>query len=253
MPYAAIPVALAQTLGLILARVAALFLLSPGFSQRQIPVAVRAAVTMALAAMTFLTIPPLHKPLAPSALVVAVLTQMVLGYLQGLLFTVTMESIASAGDLLDLQVGYAFAALIDPTRDTSPHALLSRLHNYAALAIFFALGGHLWVMGALIHSMRLAPLESAAVSAHFIDGVLLQAGGMLRGSLQLAAPVIAYLALVDVVTMVVSKSVPQLQIIGVVFPFKILVGLSGVSWFLPQIIDAVVNRLEQVYHLLAGG
>jgi flagellar biosynthesis protein FliR len=252
VPYAAVPVALAQTLALLLARLAGLFLLSPGFSQRQIPLAVRAAFTFALASIVMFSIPGLKKPLGPGPMVLAVLTQSVLGYLQGFLFAVAVEGLSSAGDILDLQVGFAFASLVDPTRDSSPHALFSRLINTIGLMVFFALGGHLWILGGMLHSIHQTPLESAAISARFIDVALIQGSGVLRSSLQMAAPVIAYLAMVDLVMMLLSKTVPQMQIMAVGFPIKILIGLSGVAWFLPNFVETAIRAFESVYRLVAG-
>ncbi|MBM3464186.1 MAG: flagellar biosynthetic protein FliR [Armatimonadetes bacterium] len=245
-------VAIMQTAGLVLARVGSLFLTAPGFSQKQLPMQVRAAFTMAFTCILIFTVQWLPKPLTASQLVVSIVMQVAMGFLQGLAFAIILAVVVAAGDLLDLSVGYAFAALVDPAGDTTPHAIFSRLFNILALLIFMAVGGHLWVLGALIHSMQMVPLDATQPNMSLLELVIVQGANVLAGAFQMAAPVLVFLALIDVVGAVMSKSVPQLQIMTVAFPIKICAGLVAVAWFLPTLVDGLTRALQHFYNIWTG-
>lgn len=249
-----VPVELVQTFGLVLARVASLFLTAPGFSQRQIPVQVRVALTFAFTCIFVMTVPTLKHPLQMHQLVPCIVVQMILGFLQGLAFAVVLAGLVAAGDILDLTVGYAFASTVDPGgADTMPHALFSRLFQYMGVLIFLALGGHLWVLGAMVHSLQVTALDAVAIPHGLLEMILTQSGYVLRDALQMAAPIVAFMGLIDLVSVVVTRAVPTLQIMTVAFPVKITLGLLGVVWFLPAISDALVRSLQYFYQALAGG
>jgi flagellar biosynthesis protein FliR len=128
-----------------------------------------------------------------------------------------------AGRVMDLQMGFGVASLIDPaTRTQSP--LLGTLLNLVALAVFFAVDGHHLVIRGLAYSLvqlppgsSLAALEPAAVVAQF--------GAMFVFAVALAAPVIFVLLLVDVALAVMARTMPQMNVFIVSLPLKIMVGL----------------------------
>jgi len=246
-------VALAQTGGLLLARVGSLFMTAPAFSHKHIPMQIRVALAFAFTVIFFFTVPALQAPLATSQLLKSLFIQVALGFMQGLAFAIILMTLVAAGDLVDMQMGYAFASFVDPGADSTPHAIFSRLFQIVGLLVFLAVGGHLWLLGTMISSLQATPLENAALSANLAETVITQGSRVLTDAFRLAAPIIAFLALVDVLGMVMAKSVPQLQVMSVAFPFKIIVGLIGAVWFVPGIVDAVIAALERLFTQVGGG
>lgn len=246
-------VAFAQTAGLVLARVASMFISAPTFSQQQIPMEVRAAISLAMTVILMFTVPQLAQPLPTPALLVCLLVQCALGFLQGIVFAAVLAAAVAAGDLLDISVGYAFASSVDPTGDTSAHATLSRLLQYVGALAFLAVGGHLWIVGGMIESLHVAPVTTTALPLNLVETAVREISGVLRGGFQLCMPVLAFMLLVDLVGAIVSKSVPQLQIMTVSFPIKVLLGVTALAWVSPTIVQVLSNALYRFYQTLAGG
>jgi flagellar biosynthetic protein FliR len=132
-----------------------------------------------------------------------------------------------AGRILDLQLGFGVAALIDPnTRTTAP--LLGTLLSMAAVIGFFAIDGHHLVIRGLAFSLQKLPpgtpleaFELAPVVAHF--------GAMFTFAAAIAAPTMVVLLLVDIALMVTARTMPQMNVFFISLPLKILVGLATLA------------------------
>lgn len=246
-------VAYAQTAGLVLARVASMFISAPTFSQQQIPMEVRAAISLAMTAILMGTVPALDHSLPVHALILCVLVQSILGYLQGLVFAAVLAAAVAAGDLLDISVGYAFASSVDPTGDTSAHATLSRLLQYVGALAFLAVGGHLWIVGGMIQGLHSAPITTTTLPVNLIETAVREIANVLRAGFHMCLPVLAFMLLIDLVGAIVSKSVPQLQIMSMSFPIKVMAGVLALAWFSPTIVQLLAEALQRFYQMLAGG
>ena len=246
-------VAFAQTAGLVLARVASMFISAPAFSQQQIPMEVRAGISLAMTAILLSTVPPLPHSLPIPSLVFGVIVQCAIGFLQGLVFAAVLAAAVAAGDLLDISVGYAFASSVDPTGDTGAHATLSRLLQYVATLAFLAVGGHLWIVSGMIKSLHAAPVSTTTLPVVLVEAAVRQIADVLREGFHLCLPVVAFMLLIDLVGAMVSKSVPQLQIMSISFPIKVLGGVLALAWFSPTIVQMVSEALYRFYQMLAGG
>ena len=129
-----------------------------------------------------------------------------------------------AGRLLDLQLGFGVATLIDPaTRGHAP--LLGTLLWMAGVALFFAVDGHHALLGAFALSLHAAP-PGRPLGELGLAPVMAQFGLMFSFALALAAPAVIVLLLVDTVVAVMARTMPQMNIFFVSLPLKILVGLA---------------------------
>ena len=131
------------------------------------------------------------------------------------------------GKLLDQQIGFAAAGLLNPsTREMEP-LLLSGL-ILALATLFFSLGLHQSWISLLKASYQWLPMGHVIDSAWFLRAAL-STGVLLIVSASLAAPLIVALWLFDVLAAVLSRNLPQMNIYFVAMPLKILAGLALVS------------------------
>ena len=127
---------------LVALRIGPLFVLAPVFGAVSVPLRVRVFLALAFAALLAAVAGPGGGAvvLDPLALIGAAATEVLLGigFAFGLL--AAFGALVFGGRLLDLQIGFGVATLIDPvTRGQSP--LLGTVLNLA-VAIFFAVDGH---------------------------------------------------------------------------------------------------------------
>ena len=244
-------------IGLIALRVGAVFALTPLFAFGGVPVNVRVLFILALSAMLMATLRTSGLALHHASLgdvFVAAASELVLGGLLAFGVFTAFAAFQFAGRIMDMQMGFGVASLIDPsTRTSAP--LLGTVLNLVAVVVFFAIDGHHMIIRGLAFSLdRIPPgtplpdIDPAVVLAQF--------GGMFVFALMLAAPVMFAMLLVDVAMAVTARTMPQMNVFIVSLPIKILVGLATLVITLRYLNPAMGRIFESLFDywhsLLAG-
>jgi flagellar biosynthetic protein FliR len=246
----------AQSAGflLVLARVGPLFAVAPLFSSKQVPTRVRTVVACAIAiGLTPLALHHQHVPDDALAIAALVLKELLVGLAFALSISILFAAIESAGALLDVLIGFSFGAVVDPLTGNQS-AVLTQLYGLVSLAIFLVIGGDGWLIRGLARTYDLVPLTAAPRIASLSQGVTAAFSTIFTSALEVAAPVLLAVVVTDVAFGVVSRVVPQLNVFGVGFPVKVLVGMLVVaaalpftaSWVSDQIGSSVAQALQTI-------
>jgi flagellar biosynthetic protein FliR len=213
---------------LLSARVAAATMLTPVFGPVQIPGPVRVLIALALAAFLVLAMPVTLPPIETATeLAVATIGELILGASLAFGFLVAYAATQVAGRVLDIQLGYSAAAVLNPTTQT-PAPLLGTVLGMASVAVFLAMDGHHVLLRALALSLEHYPPGRLAFDFD-ISQHLKFSGTMFTFGLALAAPVMLALLLADIALAVMSRSMPQLNVFILSFSVKIVLGLIGLA------------------------
>jgi flagellar biosynthetic protein FliR len=213
---------------LLSARVAAATMLTPIFGPTQIPGPVRVFIALALSAFLVLAVPVPATPIVAAAgLAVATVGELIIGASLAFGFLVAYAATQIAGRVLDIQLGYGAASVLNPTTQT-PAPMLGTVFGMAAVAFFLALDGHHVLIRALALSVERFPPGALAFDLDFAAHVQFS-GAMFTFGLALAAPVMLSLLLADVALAVMSRSMPQLNVFVLSFSLKIVLGLIGLA------------------------
>lgn len=211
---------------LVSIRLGVVFLLTPVFSLVGLPVNVRVLLVLALAAMLVSGMAGnlyAAVPTAPGALAVAALNELALGSLLAFALLAGFAAFQLGGRILDIQLGFGVAQLIDPTtRAQAP--LLGTILNMAAVLLFFAIGGHRLLLKGLAFSLYAVP-PGSSLSGIPVRLLIEQFGAMFVNATLVAGPVVIVVLMVDVALAIMSRTLPQLNIFIIGLPLKILVGL----------------------------
>jgi flagellar biosynthetic protein FliR len=209
-------------------RSAAALMLAPVLGPTQIPGTVRVLLAFALAALIASALPVARVPVTNvTQLGVAAGVELLIGAGLSFGFLAAYAAAQVAGRILDIQMGFGFAAVVDPqTNSFGP--LLGALFGMAAVAVFLALDGHHVLIQALALSARNAPPGVLAFSPDW-EAVLRQSGVMFTFGAALAAPVMVALLLSDIAMAVLARSMPMLNVFVMSFAIKTALGLSGLA------------------------
>jgi flagellar biosynthesis protein FliR len=242
---------------LVLARVSPLFVVAPLFSSKQVPLRVRTVVAVAIAiGLTPLALHGQHLPNDALALAALVLKELLVGLAFGFSIAILFAAIESAGAILDVLIGFSFGAVIDPLTGNQS-AVLTQLYGLLALAVFIVIGGDGWLIRGLARTYDLVPLSAGPKLASLVQGVTSVFGTIFTSALEVGAPVLLAVVITDVAFGVVSRVVPQLNVFGVGFPVKVVVGLLVVAASLPfaggWISDQVGTSVAQALATLKVG
>jgi flagellar biosynthesis protein FliR len=215
---------------LLSVRVGTMLLLTPILYAVSMPVMVRVAIILGLACV--IAMPFAHSgpggALDAGVLGQAVLREAAVGATLGLGVLMAFAGFAVAGRLVDLQVGFGLAQVFDPlTRSLAP--VLSAVFGLFAAVFFFVVDGHHALVRGVAYSVERFPVGRAWPLAAAADPIALQAAALFTLGFALAAPVVLALLLVEFVLGVISRNLPQMNMLVMGIPVKILVGLLALS------------------------
>jgi flagellar biosynthesis protein FliR len=230
---------------LVLARVGGLFLLAPVFASRTMPVKFRLGLAAATAMVAMPAVERTGVKLDPVAFGPQILEQLVIGSALAFGVAAVFAAVEMAGSLVDLSIGFSLAQVINPTLNTSSTAL-SQVYSLAATMVFLSTGAHEVLIAGVVRSFTAIPLDQSPQIGAMTSLVEHQMAQVVPIALQIAAPVLGTLLLVDVGFAFLARLVPSLNPFAAQFSVKILAGLFAVSVSLPLTISIVGNRLADV-------
>lgn len=216
------------SVALLTVRLTVAVALAPAFTAYGIPATVRIALTLALAAATFAHRSPIPAAQAwvdePALLLMPVLAEIFTGALLGLGVHIVLAALALAGRLMDVQIGFGIGSVFDPVTRTSANALGSMV-SLLGVTLFFVSDAHLQLAQLISESVDVFPLgELPALNDPM--RLLLAGGSMFALGLALAAPVVMALLLTELVIGVASRNMPQVNVLVLAMPIKVIVGYA---------------------------
>jgi flagellar biosynthetic protein FliR len=193
-------------------RVAPVFTFAPPFTLVRVPMLFRVLFGLGLA-VTLVSgfTHSLVSDLSLPHLLVTAVRELLLGLLFVLAFQLVFGALYFAGRTIDIQSGYGLALLIDPTTRTQT-PLVGMLFALAAGAVFFAMDGHIALLRLFAASLDAIPLgtwmmpSTTAPITAFLSVVFLTAFGVAGGA-------ILALFLVDLIIALLSRTVPQMNVL----------------------------------------
>ena len=168
----------------------------------------------------------------------AIALELLVGMVIGFLASLPLLTVQFGGLMMGHQMGLGFAKFFNPAMEDSAD-IVGQMLFFMALAGFLLLGGHEMMVLAVLNSFHHIPLAT-----NVADGSLLtMLTGMLTASyevaLRVSAPLLTLIFLETVAMGFLSKTVPQLNILSLGFPMRILVGLA--------IVALVVTVIDEVF------
>ena len=243
---------------LVFSRVSGLVMTAPIFGSRSIPVRIRAFIALALA---LLITPvywdtPLEEPGNLLNLLVYVGQEVVLGMTLGLGILILFMGLQVAGQIVAQMSALSLADLFDPNFDGNV-SVFSHLFEVIALAVFLIIGGHRQVLEALLETFRTIPPGDATYAPGLTSALVEVVTQSFLLGVRAASPAIVSLLMSILVLGIVSRTLPQLNILAVGFSVNtiVLMGTLGLSlgamvWTFREHLDPTVQMLVRV---LQGG
>ncbi len=210
---------------LVFARVGAMVMLLPGLGEPAIPTRARLGFALMLAALLAPTIAPQVPPPPDGAWGLAgmLIGELLIGVMLGSTARLMMTALATAGQIMGLEIGLAFAQTADPTM-TQSGQILAVFLGLLGITLVFATGLHHLFLRGIAGSYELfspgAPVPVADGAALALDTV----STSFRVGFQIAAPVIAAGLIFRVGLGALARLIPTIQVFFVVIPLQLLGG-----------------------------
>lgn len=231
---------------LILSRIASFIFASPFFSIRGIPAIFKIGFSLILAFIVFMALPQAHIDIAGTLVFyLLIMKEVVIGLFMGIIATLIFKAIQIAGQLTDIQIGFAMSAIFDPATQSST-SLFGRLYNWIGLVIFFTIDGHHYLLKAVTDSFTFTPVGLVDIGQVGMMEVVYIFSRSFLVAFQIGIPLIIVAFMTDVVMGFIARTVPQLNVFILGMPFKVLVTLFAFLLLLPVVSNLMVSVIGEI-------
>jgi flagellar biosynthetic protein FliR len=226
-------------LGLLLVRPGLLIAAAPPFGALYTPVPVKIGLSVVLG---IVLAPNVNLPGAVGlpAFAVILAREAAIGLALALSVRVMMAGAELAGQLAGFQLGFAYAAAVDP-QTGARNSIVSAVYGSLALLTFLGINGHHALLKALAASYRELPIGLGHVDPAMAGQVGNLLGLLFVFGTQVAAPVVIVLLVTEVAIGLVSRVAPALNMMALGFPIRLIAGLVALAATI-GVVPSVVAR-----------
>ncbi len=243
---------------LLLIRVSGMTLSSPIFGRQNIPAAVKVSYSLALAYF-FFTVLPEPAPLQYGSVFMFALLcakEMLIGFIMGYVLTLFFSVSFTAGQLMDMQMGFGMANVFDQQSNASI-PMMGNLLNTMMMLVFISAGGFERLLSLLRLTFLHIPVGAVTISREIVWIMAeLFAEAFVLG-LRMALPVIISGLLGEAAMGMLVRTVPQMNVFVIGLPLKVILGFAVLLIVLPgyaalagSIFDGMFTGMERAFAAL---
>ncbi len=226
---------------LVILRLGGLFIYAPVLSMSTIPARVKGMLVIVAGVGAYLVLAGRGVAFPnvafddPWAMVPLGAAEIAIGGVIGFVASMPIFAMRAGGMLMGQQMGLGFARFYNPAAGEESD-VLEQILSFLAIVLFLALGGldamFLCVLRSFEH-VTAGGFVAGGGGADFVVGVMLAATEF---GLRIAMPLLGVVFLETIAMGFVSKTVPQLNVLSLGFPIRIMVGLAVIIVALPVIL-----------------
>ncbi len=235
---------------LIFCRISAFFVVIPVFSSRSIPTTFKIGLSFFISLVIFSAIGTGVTVPQDLTYVLLIAREVLIGLLLGFVGYLMFATIQTAGSLIDIQIGFGMANVIDPMTGASA-PIIGNFKYMIAMLMFLSMNGHHYLLDAIVYSYKWIPLNND-LFLKMIDGSLSEF--LVRTfaqsfvlAFQMAAPLVTALFLTDVGLAFLAKTAPQYNVFVIGIPLKIIVGLALLLVLMPTLAVLFQNLFDIMF------
>jgi flagellar biosynthetic protein FliR len=229
-----------------LTRIAGLVLVAPIFSSPRLPARVKISVIFLITLVVYL--PAMHRfNLAIPwgwPVVFGLLRETAVGLVLGFTVALIFSAFGMAGELIGLEMGLGMSRILDPLNGNTTD-LLGQFFQFMSFLLFLALDGHHWIVAGLARSFVGIPVGSFPDPTLTATTLVTQFAMIVEAATRLAVPALILLFISSAGIAVLSKTVPQIHLLDMGFPLRILTGMVILIALLPYMLPIMRGVLWQ--------
>ena len=229
----------------LMTRIGAAMLAAPIFGAANVPPQVRVIITGAVALLVAnWTNAAAPEHILSAAGVMAVLGELLIGLSLGFVMQFAFTTPTIAAEIISGGMGMGLAATVDP-QNGARSPVLGQYFGVVLMLVFFAGGGHLQWIALVVKSYRVFPpghvLTPGGFGPEHFHLILGFTASMFATAVTMALPVSLVLLLVQVMSGVLSRSAPALNLFSLALPAGIIAGVAALIVSSPLLTDHMVQ------------
>lgn len=239
---------------LVLIRTSTLVVLTPILGGTFAPPTVKIGLSLLF---TLILVPVVAMPasLTTPGLVLLAAHEFAIGFALAMAMRVVTAAAEMGGYLIGFQLGFSYAGIIDPQSGVRNNVVAALYSSLTALTLL-GINAHHAVLRALVQSYDALPMAPLGAQPSIVGQSAAMLGAIFYVGLQLAAPVIVVLTVVELMLGIITRATPSLNLLVVGAPVRLIIGLTALMTavqMVPGIMGPMVHRaLEFAVKLAAA-
>ncbi len=243
---------------LVLTRLSTLLMSLPAIGTG-VPKRIRAMLAIA---MTLLLLPPVAANLGHESLprienlielTIAIAKEGLIGLLIGSTIQLIITGLQLAGETITGTGGMQLGDAVDPTTRSSMPTL-ARLIGLLVTAVMLCVGGHRMILGILVDSFEAMPAGKVTFNDAMMKLVVDQLTAGMTAGIRVSAPVVAALLLSNLLTGLISRTLPQINVLAIGLSINALallvvtaITIGSAGLIFQDELTAVASRLSELW------
>lgn len=235
---------------MLTARFSPVFMFANPFTSMSMPNTVKSALVLALAAVfaPLAVVAPELTGFNTGRIMVGIVGELVLGAAIAFAFQSAFGAFYMSGRILDMQAGFSMATVIDPSSKTQT-PLVGSMFVLAAGSVFFAAGGHVDLIRLFATTLTAVPVGTLAIGLE-PELFIAQSASMFLMGVAGAGASMVVLFLVDIALAVLSRTLPQMNILMLSLQVKTIVLLLVLSLATGLMAPLVLRSIESGFRFV---
>jgi flagellar biosynthetic protein FliR len=234
---------------LLFFRFAALFLATPIFSHKNIPMNIKATMAFFFTIVFYSSMPPLTISIDIPTIFLAILSELFFGMSIGIVLLLAYNVITFAGGQISFMMGFSMASAIDPQSGISM-PIISQFLSLLALMVLLALNLHHWLLLFIDASLKTIPLGGFLMTKDFFHYIIHATSNMFLVGFMIAFPITALSWLADVIFGMLMKTMPQFNLLVIGFPIKIMVAFAVLIATITATMLILKGQMQEAFNAL---
>lgn len=238
----------------VLARLSPPLMLAPPFRTTAVPARVRALIVIAIAAGLSTSVYETARPIPSDLLNIAIslAAEALLGLLLGSIMVLAITSLQLAGQSIGHLAGFDIASSFDPASDEEV-PVIANLLGYLAMIILLLMGGHRELLKCCLDSFHRFPIGGVVPQSDWLMEYETLLTHTFVVGIRAAAPIAVSLLLANVLTGLLARTLPQLNVLAIGFNINALallimmvLGIGSVGWLFQHELVAWIEGCQQI-------
>ena len=231
---------------LVFFRIGAMVAVAPILGHRSVPVSHRAGIAVLLS----LLITPVVRP-APVdggdglGLGLAIAGEILIGIVIGAVAALVVAAVQVGGELIGFQMGLGIGAVYDPALG-GQITVFTRFQELLALLLFLAVDGHHALLAAVAGSFQRVQPGMMLAAGPLAASVASVGAKVVRTGLELSAPLVGVLFVVNAVMGLLARVSPQMNVFSLVQPVAMGAALVAAAAVLPSTLTSIARLYAAV-------
>lgn len=235
---------------LVFVRVSAMLVAAPIFSDHSIPTAIKIGLSATVALIFTPAQVQVAQPISSDPLYFAyiLIQQILVGLAFALIFIAMVNIGEMAGELIGIQMGISIPSGYDKSNGESLKSV-AEIYRILAMITFLSLDGQHWVLLAIGRSFITIPVTNVVLGPALLNTLMPLGLSAIEFSLGIALPLLTALLVADIVTGLIGRAIPALNMFALGLPLKSALAVIVIFFVLPFTIMQLSQNFMEIPYL----